>query len=282
MWNPIAKFKAWRAAKKAQKNNDEFRSFSDNPNFDETNSVDQKLENVINEQIPLTTDEVINGDNLDQNDQNQGSSDVNPSLKFEIDMDQLEQTGIEEAKVEEPVNETEQQVAKVEQQEAPNLDWLNQTDENPIEMLEQKTFSYQPFVIDPNQGSNDETKTWTKPGFEDLEELLKPKMERFAKELSSALEVDETTFMPEQENQSALESLEPDNVETKTTSSAKKPVAKKTPSVKKPATKKATTGAKKTPAKKVATKTSTTKKTSATSSAKKPVAKKTPAKTKKS
>lgn len=279
MWNPIAKFKAWRAAKKSQKNNDGLRSFSDNPNFDETNSVDQKLENVINEQIPLTSNEATNNNDFDQNDQNQASNDVNSSLKFEIDMDQLERSGIEEAKVEEPVNETEQQVTKVDQQEVPNLDWLNQTDENPIEMLEQKTYSYQPFVIDPNQSANNETNPFPKPGFEDLEELLGPQSqaETFAKELASALEVDETTFTPEKENQSVLESLEPVNVETKTTSKTKKPVAKKTSSTKKPATKKATTGAKK-----VATKTSTTKKTSSTTSTKKPVAKKTSAKTKKS
>lgn len=279
MWNPIAKFKAWRAAKKSQKNNDGLRSFSDNPNFDETNSVDQKLENVINEQIPLTSNEATNNNDFDQNDQNQASNDVNSSLKFEIDMDQLERSGIEEAKVEEPVNETEQQVTKVDQQEVPNLDWLNQTDENPIEMLEQKTYSYQPFVIDPNQSANNETNPFPKPGFEDLEELLGPQSqaETFAKELSSALEIDETTFTPEKENQSVLESLEPVNVETKTTSKTKKPVAKKTSSTKKPATKKATTGAKK-----VATKTSTTKKTSSTTSTKKPVAKKTSAKTKKS
>ena len=279
MWNPIAKFKAWRAAKKSQKNNDGLRSFSDNPNFDETNSVDQKLENVINEQIPLTSDEATNSNDFDQNDQNQASNDVNSSVKFEIDMDQLERSEIEEAKVEEPVNETEQQVTKVDQQEVPNLDWLNQTDENPIEMLEQKTYSYQPFVIDPNQSANNETNPFPKPGFEDLEELLGPQSqaETFAKELSSALEIDETTFTPEKENQSVLESLEPVNVETKTTLKAKKPVAKKTSSTKKPATKKATTGDKK-----VATKTSTTKKTSSTTSTKKPVAKKTSAKTKKS
>lgn len=242
MWNPIAKFKAWRAAKKAQKNNKEFRSFSDNPNFDETSSVDQKLQNVINEQIPLRTDEASNGNDFDQNDQNQESNNVNPSLKFEIDMDQLESTGIEEAKVE----------------------------ELPIEMLEQKTFSHQPFVIDPNQSPNNETKTWTKPGFEELEELIEPqaKVQTFIKELSSALELDETSFVPE-ENQSVLDSLEIDNVETKTTT-----IAKKTTNLKKPTAKKVTTGAKKTPVKKVATKTSTTKKTSTTTGAKKPAIKK--------